>query len=63
MTLFRFFGVVVLPEGGKKVLCRAVPARRAVVAVREHLGEHGRLTPDEARSEAKKLLGVVGDGH
>ena len=26
---------------------------------RATIGEHGRLTPDEARSEAKKLLGVV----
>ena len=27
-----------------------------------HIGEHGRLTPDEARSEAKKLLGAVESG-
>jgi integrase len=27
------------------------------------LGEHGRLTPDEARTEAKKLLGLVESGH
>ena len=26
------------------------------------IGEHGRLTPDEARSEAKKLLGAVETG-
>ena len=29
---------------------------------RATIGEHGRLTPDEARSEAKKLLGVVETG-
>ncbi len=29
---------------------------------RANLGEHGRLTPDEARSLAKKLLGVVETG-
>src|SRR5207237_1945369 len=26
------------------------------------IGEHGRLTPDEARSQAKKLLGAVESG-
>jgi hypothetical protein len=26
------------------------------------IGEHGRLTPDEARAEAKKLLGAVEKG-
>jgi hypothetical protein len=26
------------------------------------IGDHGRLTPDEARSEAKKLLGAIETG-
>jgi hypothetical protein len=29
---------------------------------RATIGEHGRLTPDEARREAKKLLGAVESG-
>jgi hypothetical protein len=26
------------------------------------IGEHGRITPDDARNRAKKILGAVEDG-
>ncbi len=50
------FGVGAFP-GGRKVY--VVQYRQNGRSRRATIGEHGRLTPDEARSEAKKLLGAV----
>ena len=53
------FGVGVFPSGRKVYV---VQYRQNGRSRRANLGEHGRLTPDEARSEAKKMLGVVETG-
>jgi len=53
------FGVAVFPSGGKAYI---VQYRRNGQSRRIQIGKHGRLTPDEARSEAKKILGQVETG-
>src|ERR1700687_3457295 len=53
------FGVGAFPTGRKVYV---VQYRQAGRARRGNIGEDGRLTPDEARSEAKKLLGVAEAG-
>jgi len=53
------FGVAVFPSGKKVYVAQY---RQDGRSRRANIGEHGRLTPDEARSEAKKLLGVVETG-
>jgi integrase len=53
------FGVAAFPNG-KKVY--VVQYRQAGRSRRASIGEHGRLTPDQARSEAKKLLGAAEAG-
>jgi integrase len=53
------FGVAAFPSG-KKVY--AVQYRQGGRSRRAAIGAHGRLTPDEARSEAKKLLGAAESG-
>lgn len=53
------FGVVAMPSGRKVYVAQY---RQHGRSRRIKLGEHGRLTPDEARSEAKKLLGAVEGG-
>jgi hypothetical protein len=53
------FGVCAFPSG-KKVY--VVQYRQAGRSRRVAIGEHGRLTPEEARGEAKKLLGAVEKG-
>jgi Arm DNA-binding domain len=45
---------------GKKVY--VTQYRQAGRSRRITIGEHGRLTPEEARTEAKKLLGAVAKG-
>jgi integrase len=53
------FGLAAFPGGTKTYV---VQYRRGGRTHRVAIGEHGRLTPDEARSEAKKLLGAVEQG-
>jgi integrase len=53
------FGVVVFPTGRKVYVAQY---RQHGRSRRTKLGEHGKLTPDEARSEAKKTLGAVETG-
>jgi integrase len=53
------FGVAAFPTGKKVYVCQY---RQDGRSRRSNIGEHGRLTPDEARSEAKKLLGIVEGG-
>jgi integrase len=53
------FGVAAFPTGKKVYVCQY---RQDGRSRRSNIGEHGRLTPDEARSEAKKLLGIVEAG-
>ena len=54
---------------GFGVAAHAAGSKTYVVQYRQHgrsrratIGKHGRLTPDQARSEAKKLLGSVETG-
>jgi hypothetical protein len=53
------FGVAAFATG-RKTYC--VQYRQLGRTRRASIGEHGRLTPDEARSEAKKLLGDAARG-
>ncbi len=53
------FGVGVFPSGTKVYVAQF---RKDGRSRRIAIGEHGRLTPEEARSEAKKLLGAVEKG-
>jgi integrase len=53
------FGVAALPSGKKAYV---VQYRQGGRSRRASLGEHGRLTPDEARIAAKKILGSVAHG-
>jgi Arm DNA-binding domain len=53
------FGVAAYPQGRKAYV---VQYRKGGRSRRSTIGEHGRLTPEEARSEAKKLLGSVEKG-
>jgi integrase len=53
------FGVVAFPTGKKSYLAQFRHAGRSRRSV---LGDHGRLTPDEARSAAKRLLGAAEQG-
>src|SRR6476469_6238555 len=53
------FGVGAFPSGTKVYVTQH---RKDGRSRRIAIGEHGRLTPDEARSEAKMLLGAVERG-
>src|SRR4029077_17150960 len=53
------FGVVAFPSGKKSYVAQFRHAGRSRRSV---IGDHGRLTPDEARSAAKPLLGAVEQG-
>ena len=54
------FGVAAMPSGKKVYVAQY---RQHGRSRRVKIGEHGRLTPDEARSAAKKVLGAVEGGH
>ena len=53
------FGVGAFASGKKVYVAQY---RQAGRSRRITIGEHGRLTPDEARREAKKLLGAIENG-
>src|ERR1700747_1014086 len=53
------FGVTVYPNGSKTYVAQY---RKDGRSHRVLIGKHGRLTPDEARREAKALLGDVEKG-
>src|SRR5882672_5646322 len=53
------FGVAAFPSGKKVYVAQF---RQNGRSRRMALGEHGRLTPKEARKAAKKVLGAVEDG-
>ena len=53
------FGLVAFASGKKTFIAQF---RKDGRSRRITVGDHGRLTPDEARSEAKKLLGAVEKG-
>jgi hypothetical protein len=53
------FGVAVFPTGAKTYVAQY---RKDGTSHRVVIGKHGRLTPDEARREAKALLGDVEKG-
>lgn len=53
------FGVAAFPSGKKVYVAQF---RKDGRSRRVAIGEHGRLTPDEARSQAKTILGAVETG-
>jgi Arm DNA-binding domain len=53
------FGVAAFASGKKVYVAQY---RQAGRSRRVTIGEHGRFTPDEARSQAKKLLGLAEGG-
>jgi integrase len=53
------FGVAAFPSGKKTYVAQY---RQDGRSRRANIGEHGRLTPDEARSQAKTILGAVETG-
>jgi integrase len=54
------FGLVAYPTGMKAYVAQY---RQAGRSRRTRIGEHGRLTPDQARRQAKIILGQVEQGH
>lgn len=57
------FGLKVTPAGGKVYLVQYRMGGRKGRTRRVTIGRHGQLTPDQARREAKRLLGQVAAGH
>jgi len=53
------FGVMAFASGRKAYV---VQYRQAGRSRRSTIGDHGRLTPEKARSDAKKVLGRVEEG-
>ncbi len=56
------FGLKVTPSGRKVYIAQYYLAGRKRRTRRITLGQHGTVTPEEARSEAKRLLGIAASG-
>jgi len=56
------FGLKITPAGRKVYLIQYRIGGRKGRTRRVTIGQHGTLTPDEARSQAKRLLGLVASG-
>ncbi len=56
------FGLKVTPSGRKVYLVQYRLGGRKGRTRRVTIGVHGRITPDQARVEAKRLLGIVASG-
>ena len=57
------FGLKLTPAGRKVYLVQYRLGGRKGRVRRVTIGVHGRVTPDQARMEAKRLLGLVSAGH
>ena len=57
------FGLKVTPTGGKTYLVQYRLGGRKGRTRRVKIGKHGPLTPDQARQQAKHILGRVAAGH
>ncbi len=57
------FGLKVTPAGRKVYVVQYRIGGRKGRVRRVTIGVHGRVTPDQARMEAKRLLGLVSAGH
>src|SRR4051812_49144324 len=53
------FGLKITPSGRRSYVLQYRLGGRKGVTKRLSLGQHGVVTAEEARSEAKKLLGIV----
>lgn len=56
------FGCKITPAGKRVYIVQYRLGGRGAPTKRLTLGEHGELTPDEARAKAKRALGAVADG-
>src|SRR5262245_10967618 len=56
------FGLKVTPRGNKVYILQYRKGGRGSPTKRVTLGRHGALTPEQARKEAARLLGVVAHG-
>jgi integrase len=57
------FGLKVTPKGKKVYVCQyRVGGGASGTSRRQTIGAHGTLTPDEARSTAKQILGLAANG-
>ncbi len=58
----RGFGLKVTPGGAKSYIIQYRTGGRGSPTRRYTIGRHGPLTPNAAKTEAKRLLGLVSDG-
>ena len=56
------FGVKVTPAGSRVYVLQYRTGGRGATTKRLTLGSHGELTPDQARTEARRLSGIVATG-
>jgi integrase len=56
------FGLKITPAGNKVYILQYRTGGRGAPTKRLTLGNHGKLTPDQARNEARRLSGIVATG-
>jgi integrase len=61
-TELKGFGLKTTPAGNKVYILQYRVAGRRMPAKRFTIGNHGALTPDQARKEAARLLGAIASG-